>query len=254
MPSNVPPTSRAIAARSSAAGAARNATSADPGQRPSGARGARARCPPAAEVAPGQARARHCSGGRGRRSPRSPRSCPSLLSGPGARATADGRRWSARPIRARPVRRTAGKDRRQRQCDRAIVAEVRSTNLDEVRSCALSNTLPLGLVIGTLGCASKSTDDEPRRTSRERFGSRTGPHPTWISTFVRPLKRPVRLGFVPASETVDFTLARGMISGAASFNLEARPIREGRARRLSEPFIAARRGRDLLVHSTAVTD
>ena len=48
---------------------------------------------------------------------------------------------------------------------------------------------------------------------------------------------------MPASDTVDFTLAPALISGAASFSLEARPIRGG-SPTLSEPF-TARRGEEI---------
>lgn len=96
----------------------------------------------------------------------------------------------------------------------------------------------LGLLIGTLGCGGKSTDEEPTpdATRKVRIENRTSSD---VDIYVRPaLARPIRLGFVPASETVDFVLARGMVSGAASFHLEARPIRAGGRPALSEPFTA----------------
>ena len=96
----------------------------------------------------------------------------------------------------------------------------------------------LGLLIGTLGCASKSTGDEPApdKTPKVRIENRTSSD---VDIYVRPaLARPIRLGFVPASETVDFILARGMVSGAASFSLEARPIREAGRAVVSEPLTA----------------
>ena len=96
----------------------------------------------------------------------------------------------------------------------------------------------LSLLIGTASCASKSTDDEtaPDDTRKVRIENRTSSD---VDIYVRPaLAQPIRLGFVPGSETVDFTLARGVVSGAASFYLEARPIREAGRAVVSEPYTA----------------
>ena len=61
-----------------------------------------------------------------------------------------------------------------------------------------------------------------------------------MDIYVRPaLRSATRLGFVPASDTVDFALSPAIVSGAASFHLEARPLRGG-SPTLSEPFTAPR--------------
>jgi hypothetical protein len=65
-----------------------------------------------------------------------------------------------------------------------------------------------------------------------------------VDIYLRAALRPAtRLGFVPASDTAAFTLAPALVSGAASFTFEARPIRGG-SPTLSEPF-TARRGEEI---------
>ena len=60
-----------------------------------------------------------------------------------------------------------------------------------------------------------------------------------MDIYLRPvLDRPTRLGFVPASDTVEFALARALIAGSATFHLEARPVRAAGRPALSEPFMA----------------
>lgn len=60
-----------------------------------------------------------------------------------------------------------------------------------------------------------------------------------MDIYIRPALKPAaRLGFVPASETVEFALARALIAGSASFHLEARPVRGAGGTAVSEPFTA----------------
>jgi hypothetical protein len=60
-----------------------------------------------------------------------------------------------------------------------------------------------------------------------------------MDIYVRPtLRRPIRLGFVPASDTAEFALSRALLAGSAGFHLEARPVRAAGQPVLSDPFNA----------------
>ena len=59
-----------------------------------------------------------------------------------------------------------------------------------------------------------------------------------IATLTATLSSATRLGFVPASDTVEFMLSRALTAGSSSFYLEARPVRAAGSPVLSEPFTA----------------
>jgi hypothetical protein len=66
-----------------------------------------------------------------------------------------------------------------------------------------------------------------------------------MDIYVRPsLDRATRLGFVPASDTAEFSVARALTAGSPAFYLEARPVRATGRPVLSEPF-AARAGEEI---------
>lgn len=92
---------------------------------------------------------------------------------------------------------------------------------------ALSLWLPMA------GCAGNPS---PNATPTVKIENRSNSD---MDIYVRPsLKRPVRLGFVPAADTVQFVLAPAIVAGSGGFNLEARPVRAGGSPLLSETFIA----------------
>ena len=99
----------------------------------------------------------------------------------------------------------------------------------------------LSLLLATAACAGGGASTTPEPVARVRIENRSSSD---VDIYLRPaLRSATRLGFVPASDTADFALAPALISGAASFNFEARPIRGGRPT-LSEPF-TARTGEEL---------
>lgn len=92
------------------------------------------------------------------------------------------------------------------------------------------------LLLATAACAggSGSGDPAPDSGASVRIENRSSSD---MDIYVRPsLDRPVRLGFVPASNTAEFALAHALTAGAAGFYLEARPVRGGGSPVLSEPF------------------
>ena len=106
----------------------------------------------------------------------------------------------------------------------------------------LLRTSVLSLLLATAACAGNSGgtgSSEP--VARVRIENRSSSD---VDIYVRPaLRSAARLGFVSASDTVDFTLSPALVSGASSFHLEARPLRGG-SPTLSEPF-TARRGEEI---------
>jgi hypothetical protein len=99
----------------------------------------------------------------------------------------------------------------------------------------LIRTSMLSLLVATAACAAGGANTAPEPAARVRIENRSSSD---VDIYLRPaLRSATRLGFVPASDTADFALARALISGAASFHLEARPIRGG-SPTLSEPFTA----------------
>jgi hypothetical protein len=52
-------------------------------------------------------------------------------------------------------------------------------------------------------------------------------------------RRPIRLGFAPASDTTTFALAPALLAGAGLIRFEARPVRGQGEPVLSEPFSVA---------------
>ena len=99
----------------------------------------------------------------------------------------------------------------------------------------LLRTSALSLVLATAACAGGGASSSPEPAARVRIENRSTSD---VDIYLRPaLRSATRIGFVPASDTADFALARAIISGAAAFHLEARPIRGG-SPTLSEPFTA----------------
>jgi hypothetical protein len=104
-----------------------------------------------------------------------------------------------------------------------------------MRSLLRPNAIFLLLATACAG-GSGSSDPAPHSSAKVRIENRSSSD---MDIYVRPaLDRPTRLGFVPASETVEFALARALIAGSTSFNLEARPVRGAGGAALSEPFMA----------------
>jgi len=103
---------------------------------------------------------------------------------------------------------------------------------------SLLHASAISLLLATAACAGGSGGGNPAPASstKVRIENRSSSD---MDIYVRPsLDRPIRLGFVPASDTAEFALARALISGSAGFNLEARPVRAGGRPVLSEPFNA----------------
>jgi hypothetical protein len=99
-------------------------------------------------------------------------------------------------------------------------------------------TPALCLLLASAACAGGSSSGEPAPDSRGkvRIENRSSLN---MDIYIRKtFASPVRLGYVPASETVEFTLAPALIAGSASFRLEGRPVRAGGDNVLSEPFTA----------------
>jgi len=94
----------------------------------------------------------------------------------------------------------------------------------------------ISLLLATAACAGGSGggDPAPDSSTKVRIENRSTSD---MDIYVRPpLKRPIRLGFVPASDTAEFALARALTAGSAGFHLEARPVRAAGRPLLSEPF------------------
>jgi hypothetical protein len=94
------------------------------------------------------------------------------------------------------------------------------------------------LWLTTAGCAGGSggADPAPDSNARVRIENRSTLD---MDIYLRPsLNRPVRLGFVPGSDSAEFALARVLIAGSAAFRLEARPVRGAGRPVVSEPFTA----------------
>lgn len=99
----------------------------------------------------------------------------------------------------------------------------------------LIRTTLLSLLVTTAGCAGGGANTTTEPVGRIRIENRSSSD---MDIYLRPaLRSATRLGFVPAMDTADFALSPALISGAASFNLEARPIRGG-SPTVSEPFTA----------------
>lgn len=99
----------------------------------------------------------------------------------------------------------------------------------------LIRTTLLSLLVTAAGCAGGGANTAPEPVARLRIENRSSSD---MDIYLRPALRPsTRLGFVPAADTADFALAPALVSGAASFHLEARPVRGG-SPTLSEPFTA----------------
>jgi hypothetical protein len=91
------------------------------------------------------------------------------------------------------------------------------------------------LLLASAACSRSGGAGTAEPTASVRIENRSGSD---VDIYLRPaLRSATRIGFVPAADTAQFALARALISGAAAFHLEARPIRGG-SPTLSEPFTA----------------
>jgi hypothetical protein len=89
------------------------------------------------------------------------------------------------------------------------------------------------------GRSEKST---PESSPKVRIENRSSLN---MDIYVRKaFSSPIRLGYVPASETVELALPRAMVAGSSSFRLEARPVRGAGQREVSEPF-SVRKGEEV---------
>ncbi len=103
-----------------------------------------------------------------------------------------------------------------------------------MRSLLRARSLCLWLALA--GCAGGSGGGDPAPASggKVRIENRSSSD---VDIYVRPSSdRPVRLGFVPASDTAEFALARAITAGSPAFRLEARPVRAAGRPVVSEPF------------------
>jgi len=103
---------------------------------------------------------------------------------------------------------------------------------------SLLHASAISLLLVTAGCAGGSGggDPAPDSVAKVRIENRSTSD---MDIYVRPsLDRPIRLGFVPASDTAEFALSRALLAGSAGFHLEARPVRAAGRPALSEPFTA----------------
>jgi hypothetical protein len=103
---------------------------------------------------------------------------------------------------------------------------------------SLLHVSAISLLLATAACAGGSAGGGPAPdTSAEvRIENRSSSD---MDIYVRPsMARSTRLGFVPASDTAEFTLSRALTAGSAGFRLEARPVRAAGRPVLSEPFNA----------------
>jgi len=94
------------------------------------------------------------------------------------------------------------------------------------------------LLLVTSACAGGSTtndaDTAPETRGKIRVENRTSQD---MDIYILPsLDRPIRLGFAPASETVEFALNRAALAGKSSFFLQGRPVRGSGNPVTSEPF------------------
>jgi hypothetical protein len=97
----------------------------------------------------------------------------------------------------------------------------------------LLRTSLLPLLLVAAGCAGGRASTSPDPSPVVRIENRSSSD---VDIYLLPaLTSATRVGFVPASDTVEFALARAQLSGSPSFRLEARPIRGG-SRMVSEPF------------------
>ena len=105
-----------------------------------------------------------------------------------------------------------------------------------MRSLLHASALSLWLVIAACAGSAPKGNTSPDSGVRVRIENRSSVD---MDIYVRPsLNRPVRLGFVPASDTAEFALPRALTAGSAAFHLEARPIRAAGRPVLSDPFPA----------------
>ena len=96
----------------------------------------------------------------------------------------------------------------------------------------------LSVLLATSGCAGGSTtndaDPAPATSGTIRVENRASQD---MDIYILPsLDRPIRLGFAPASETVEFALNRAALAGKSSFFLQGRPVRGSGNSVTSEPF------------------
>jgi hypothetical protein len=109
---------------------------------------------------------------------------------------------------------------------------------------SLLHAFAICLLLVTAACAGGSPggDPAPDSSAKVRIENRSTLD---MDIYFRPtLNRATRLGFVPASDTAQFALARALTAGSAAFRLEARPVRGTGRPVISEPF-AARAGEEI---------
>ncbi|HEY7482285.1 MAG TPA: hypothetical protein VH680_17355 [Gemmatimonadales bacterium] len=102
----------------------------------------------------------------------------------------------------------------------------------------LLRTATLCLWLAGLACAGSSSSEQPTPESggKVRIENRSSLN---MDIYVRKaFSSPIRIGYVPASETADIPLPRAIVAGSSSFRLEARPARGAGSREVSEPFSA----------------
>jgi hypothetical protein len=100
-------------------------------------------------------------------------------------------------------------------------------------------------LLANLACAGGGSGSEqpaPSSRGKVKIENRSSLN---MDIYVRKtFSSPVRLGYVPASETAEFTLPAALVAGSSSFRLEARPVRGAGSPEVSEPF-SARSGEEV---------
>jgi hypothetical protein len=111
-----------------------------------------------------------------------------------------------------------------------------------MRSLLHASGLCLSLVATACAGGSSGGTPTPDSSSEVRIENRSSLD---MDIYVRLTSgRATRLGFVPASDTAKFAVARALTAGSAAFLLEARPVRATGRPVLSEPF-ATRAGEEI---------
>jgi len=111
-----------------------------------------------------------------------------------------------------------------------------------MRSFLHASAICLLLVTGACAGGSPGGNPTPDSSAKVRIENRSSLD---MDIYIRPTSaRATRLGFVPASDTAEFALARALTAGSAAFHFEARPVRGSGRPVVSEPF-AARAGEEI---------
>jgi hypothetical protein len=99
-------------------------------------------------------------------------------------------------------------------------------------------TAAVCLLLANLACAGGSSSEQPTPNSRGKVKIENRSSLNMDIYVRKTFSSPIRLGYLPASETREYTLPAAMVAGSASFRLEARPVRGAGSREVSEPFSA----------------